>query len=67
MSETRILNAVRRRGVTCVLITHRLSTVRDCDEIIVLEHGKIIERGTHAVMSEVGGPYSRSIEANTET
>jgi ABC-type bacteriocin/lantibiotic exporter with double-glycine peptidase domain len=67
MSETRILNAVRRRGVTCVLITHRLSTVRDCDEVIVLEHGKIIERGAHAVMSEGDGPYSRSIEANTET
>lgn len=66
-SESRILNAVRRRGVTCVLITHRLSTVRDCDEIIVLEHGKVVECGTHAVMAEADGPYSRSIRASSET
>lgn len=63
VSESRILNAVRRRGMTCILIAHRLSTIRDCDEIIVLERGRIAERGTHASMVGAGGPYSRLIKA----
>ena len=61
VTEMKVIEAIKKRGITCIVIAHRLSTIRDCDNIVVLRDGEIAEQGTHEELLEKGTYYKELV------
>lgn len=60
-TQYNVVNSIKDRGITCIVVAHRLSTIRDCDEIIVMDNGRVAERGTHDELMKNGGMYAELV------
>ena len=63
-TEYDVIKAVKDRGISMVVVAHRLSTIRDCNEIIVLDKGKVVQRGTHDELYAAEGLYRELVSVN---
>lgn len=60
-TEYEVVKSIKDRGITCIVVAHRLSTIRDCDEIIVMDRGRVVERGTHQELLAKNGLYTQLV------
>lgn len=60
-TEYDVVQSIKNRGISMIVVAHRLSTIRDCDEIIVLDHGHVVERGTHDELMKLHGKYTELV------